>query len=278
MLNGAAPSLFDAGFTALSRAYEQDIKRVLGSRSPCYLFVTHAHFDHVGAASYLKKLWPEMKVVGSARTKQILSRPKAIELIRDLNQKTVDLLRPMVGDAVYEKPFQSFDIDIVLEPGQIIQLDSNCHIEPIHTPGHTWDFMSYWVPEKKILVASEAVGCEDGSGYIFTEFLVDYDAYRKSLQALARLDAQVLCQGHGLVFTGRDVKKHTTLSLEQADRYVAMVEETLRKEKGDIEKAVAHVKALEWDSRPWPKQPEPAYILNTQARVSRVWEKMQKFD
>jgi hypothetical protein len=57
-----------------------------------------------------------------------------------------------------------------------------------------------------------------------------------------------------------------------------MVEETLRKEKGDIEKAVAHVKALEWDSRPWPKQPEPAYILNTQARVSRVWEKMQKFD
>ncbi|MBW2342816.1 MAG: hypothetical protein JRF53_02160 [Deltaproteobacteria bacterium] len=42
---------------------------------------------------------------------------------------------------------------------------------------YTWDFMSYRVPEKRILAASEAMGCDDGSGCIFTEFPVDYDTY-----------------------------------------------------------------------------------------------------
>ncbi|MDZ7697184.1 MAG: hypothetical protein U5R49_09780 [Deltaproteobacteria bacterium] len=56
-------------------------------------------------------------------------------------------------------------------------------------------------------------------------------------------------------------------ALSQAHDYVSMVEECLRDEAGDVDRAVMRVKAREWDPKPWPKQIESAYLLNTQARV-----------
>lgn len=276
LLDGPVPVLFDAGLTSLCRIYEEDIVKILGDRSPAYLFLTHSHFDHIGSAAYLKSIYPEMRIAGSGRTQEILGRPKAIQLIRKLNREGARLMESLHGDSIYKEPFEPFDLDVKLSSDRSFELDSGCHIEVIKTPGHTWDFTSYWVPEKKILVASEAVGCDDGSGYIYTEFLVDYDCYLTSLKRLVQLDPQVLCQGHRLVFTGRDAEEHMSHSIEQAANYRAMVEKFLQTEQGDIDRAVARVKAKEWDSKPWPKQIESAYVLNTRARVSNIRERMQQ--
>jgi glyoxylase-like metal-dependent hydrolase (beta-lactamase superfamily II) len=275
LLNGPAPVLFDAGLTSLCRLYEEDIVKVLGNRSPAYLFLTHSHFDHIGAAAYLKTVYPKMRIAGSVRTQEILGRPKAIHLIRSLNQEAAQLMESLNRASIYKGPFEPFDIDLIIKRDRTIELDPDCHVEVIKTPGHTWDFISYWVPEKKILVASEAVGCDDGAGYIYTEFLVDYDSYLTSLKRLARLDAKVLCQGHRLVFTGTDAEEHVSRSIEQAANYLVMVEEFLQKEQGDIDRTVACVKAKEWDSKAWPKQIESAYVLNTRARVINIRDRMQ---
>ena len=72
LLDGPKPALFDAGFMALAKCYEQDIKKILGSRSPAYLFLTHSHFDHVGAACYLKKVWPDLQIAGSVKCNDTL--------------------------------------------------------------------------------------------------------------------------------------------------------------------------------------------------------------
>ena len=55
-----------------------------------------------------------------------------------------------------------------------------------------------------------------------------------------------------------------------------MVEKFLIQEKGDIGRTVTRVKAVEWDERPLPKQPEHAYVLNTRQRVEKIWERMNK--
>lgn len=276
LLDGSIPVLFDAGFTVFSHRYETDIRRVLGNRSPGYLFLTHTHFDHVGAAGYLKGVWPDMKICGSARASKILSRASAVSLITELNEKAGRAIRLWGDESVDKTSFQPFDLDIIIAPNQLMELGQNITVKAISTPGHTWDFMSYWVPEKKILVASEAVGCDDGSRYIITEFLVDYDAYRSSIEFLAQLDIQILCIGHKLVLTGTDARIHIQSSLDQAAEYVAMVEGFLRDERGDIERSIARVKTVEWDKMPFPKQPEPAYLINTRTRVEKVWERMQR--
>jgi glyoxylase-like metal-dependent hydrolase (beta-lactamase superfamily II) len=276
LLDGEKPALFEAGFTALGGLYEEEIKRVLGKRRPAYLFLTHAHFDHIGAARYLKAVWPEMQIVSSRQTQAILARESAVQLITRLNREATDTLKMWGLSGLQDTPFRVFEVDLVPEPGRSVMLGPDLRVEAIPTPGHTRDFTSYWIPERKILVASEAVGCEDGNGYIYTEFLVDYEAYRRSLESLACLDAEIMCQGHRLVFTGDDAGRHVRASLDQADRFVRMVEDILLEEDGDIGRSVARVKSQEWDPKPLPKQPEPAYVLNTEARVTTIWRRMHQ--
>jgi glyoxylase-like metal-dependent hydrolase (beta-lactamase superfamily II) len=276
LMDGPVPVLFDAGLTALGLMYEADIRKILGDRSPGYLFLTHSHFDHIGAALHLKTVYPTMKIAGSERTQHILQSDRAIQLIRDLNQEARESLKGLSGISTCKDPFEPFDLDLKLKGGETIDLDSDCHILVMNTPGHTWDFMSYWVPEKKILIASEAVGCDDGASYIFTEFLVDYDAYVESLKGLSQLDAHVLCLGHRIVFTGPDARDHMHRSLEQAPRFLDMVQKFLEEEQGDIEQTVARVKAVEWDPKPWPKQAHSAYVLNTQIRISTIRKRMHR--
>lgn len=275
LLDGPNPALFDAGLTALALLYEQDISKFLGGRVPQYLFLTHAHWDHIGAASHFKDVWPELKIAGSSKIRKILTRPRAIQSIRTLNQEAAHSVSLHGVVHIHEALFEPFDLDVYLTPDQIIELGPHLSVKALLTPGHTWDFLSYWIQERKILIASEAVGFDHGTGQMTPDFVVGYDAYCDSLQRLRQLDARVLCVGHRLVVTGRDVRKYIQGSLEHAAQYLAMVEASLKAEKGNIDRAVARVKASEWDPLPWPKQPERAYLLSTRARVKNIWERMQ---
>ena len=270
LLDGQMPVLFDAGFTALSRIYKKEIVQVLGSRYPSFLLLTHAHWDHVGSAAYFKNVWPQMKIGGSSRAREILKRPSAVEQIRAMNKGAIYDLRKWGIDEIFQGPFERFDLDIILENRKTIQLEPSLSVETIYTPGHTWDFLSYWIPERKILVASEAAGC-DG----ISEFLVDYNAYLDSLKTLSLLDVETLCTGHKLVLTGGDAKKYIFQSIENTKKYISMVEEFLREENNDIDRAVTRVKAVEWDTKPFPRQPEKAYVINTDVRVKLILDHMK---
>jgi len=276
LLDGEQPVLFDAGFTACAQLYENHIKEILGTRSPAYLLLTHSHFDHVGSARYLKSIWPGMKIAGSRGVKETLAKPHALQLIAQLNQQAAQMIHAWGFDAAYPGTFEPFDLDLVLSTDQELNLGGNRTVKVMDAPGHTWDFLSYWLPKEKILVASEAVGCDDGSGYIMTEFLVDYDTYIRSLRKLSKLDVRVLCPGHHIVLTGPDAKNYMRRSLDQAAEYVAMVERFLKEEGGNIDDTVAKVKSVEWEPKSTPKQPEPAYMLNTRVRVTHIRDRLQK--
>ena len=250
--------------------YEREIKAVLGQRSPAFLFLTHSHWDHVGATFYLKQVWPEMKIAGSLESSQILARPGAIAQIKTLNQGALDVLRSWGVSEVYEGEFKPFNCDVVLIQGQTIKVDQDLTLEAIPAPGHTWDGTAYWIREKKILIAGEAAGC-DG----VCEFLVDHEAYRNSLVTLAGLDVQILCTAHNLVLTGPDVRTYMTRSINQVPEYVDRVQRYLGEEKGDVDRVVTRIKAVEWDKMPLPKQPMEAYLLSTKARVETVKRHMQ---
>lgn len=274
LLDGPEPVLFDAGFTWLSHAYVDAINSVLGNRFPAWLFLTHSHFDHVGAASVFRQAWPQMKIAGSSRCREILSNPKAIELISRLNQESMALFAGSDVPNLNSDHFETVVFDRELSDGEIVSLACGTIIEVLNTPGHTWDFMSYWLPDKRVLIASEAVGCYQNDTFIQPEFLVSLDVYLESLDRLAFLNPRILCAGHHAVFTDLDAPKHIQASIEAVHAYRLLVEQYLEKERGNIDRVTALVKAVQWDSRPWPKQPETAYLLNTRQRVKVIREKM----
>lgn len=159
---------------------------------------------------------------------------------------------------------------MTLADGDRIELPDGLTVEVLETPGHTWDSLSFYIPEKKLLVAGEAVGCTSPAGFLSTEFLVDFDLYIQSIERLAGLNVDILCQSHHQVFTGKDAGTVLRRSIPAALEFKQRVEQLLQEENGQVEKVVARIKSEEYDPQPDPKQPEPAYLLNIHARVKAL--------
>jgi len=278
LLASEHPVIFEAGFCCMGRHYEKNIIEILLGKKPEMLFITHVHYDHCGAAAYLKKAFKGLRIGASERASEIIQRPNAQTLMASLSENVIKLIENTYGvdnDMLIRDQFKPFNIDKVLEDGQIIDFKNNLSVRVIATPGHTRDMLSYYIPEKKILIATETAGCMSHTGAIVTEFLVDYDAYITSLKRLAELEVDVLCQGHHFVFTGNDVGDHFKRSITSAERFRETVEKFLRLEDGSVEKVVTLIKAQEYDPNPGPKQPEKAYMLNLRKRVAHLAELLE---
>lgn len=272
LLDGPSPVLFDGGLTCLGNVYAEAVRSVLGDRIPSLLCLTHVHFDHCGAVSHLKREFPGMKVAASERSRQILNRPNAISLIRELNSNIGDAVFGTDPDLLVHEPFEPFTVDVVVEPGNSIPLAPGLTLHALHSPGHTWDFLSFHVPEAGLLVASEAVGVMHHSGYVVTECLVSFDAYMTSLRRLAALDSEILCQAHHYVYTDGDVEDFMRKATRTAMEFHDLVEQVWEKTSGSLSKTVELIKTLEHDPMPPPRQPEAAYRINLEARIRSVLE------
>jgi len=276
LMDGVRPLIFDAGFAFLGEIYVRELKKILGDRQPEYLFLTHAHFDHCGSISILKKHFPLMKVITSEKAKDILGRPNAIKLIKELNQASEEIARDIGIDFASSGEFKPFEIDKTVKDGDILKISNELNIRIIETPGHTSDCLSYYIQEKKILISSEAAGQSDLTGYIVSDCLLDYDQYFSSMKRLSLLDIDILCLGHLFVYTGDDAKKYLRESMQECERFRKLVELCLDEEDGDLDRVRIRIKKIEYDSNDGPKQAEPAYLLNLDARIKAVAKKMNK--
>lgn len=277
LLDGTKPVLFDAGTTCAGELYVRAVREVLGKREPALLLISHVHWDHCGAVSYLKKAFPSMKIAASAKAAEVLKRPRAVKLITNLNRSARSIVPTLPGgnspDLIVED-FAPFEIDREVKDGDIIDLGEGLTVHAMATPGHTRDHMSYHIPREEILLAAEASGCLAGSGEIIPEFLSDYNSYFTSLRRLADLPVRILCQGHRIVFVGREeVHSFFERSMESAIRFRARICDLLEAEEGAIDRVVRRIKEEQYDPISGIKQPEVPYLLNLTAQVTHLARK-----
>lgn len=273
LVNAGTPLLFEAGFYPIAPVYLTDIRKVIGDRQPSHLFLTHVHYDHCGAASCFRRNFPGMQICTSKRAAEILKRPNAIELMTELSRNFAQIAEDLPGvnrDDILHTDFEPFTPDIIFDGDALFEVSPSLHVEVLATPGHTRDMLSFYIPERKILIATESAGCRSQTGEIVTEFLVNFDEYVESLKRLSRLDCDVVCQGHHFVYTGTDVQDFFDSSLRAALHFRSRVEELLDAEHGDADRVVERIKQEEYDPNPGPKQPEVAYLINLRTRVNHL--------
>ncbi len=276
LVDGDAPALFDAGFSCLGTLYVQEIKKILGSRKPEFCFLSHSHFDHCGAVSSFKTHFPNIKIVASAGVKKVLKRPNAIALIKQLNKVSEHLVKDSIISRGDVNDFLPFDIDITVQENDTFRIADEITVNIIETPGHTRDCLSFYIPEKKALISSEAFGVQDTTGHIFSDFLVDYDMYYNSMKKMLPLETRVLCTGHGFAFTDEDAVNYKKNAMTASRQFLELVKRLLDEENGNMEKIKNIIKENEYDGKTGFKQPEPAYLLNLDARINVVKKQMEK--
>lgn len=270
LLDGPSPVIFDAGFTMLGDWYVEEIEKILGDRQPDYCLLTHVHFDHCGAVAAFKNRYPRMQVVAAAKAREILQRPGAIDRIRYLNTAAEPLVKQTGIRNILNRRFENFSVDQVAKEGDRIRVSSDGVINVIESPGHTWDCLSYLIADRNILLSSEAAGQADKTGYIVSDCLADYDRYLESLLRLKTLKVDMVCPGHLYVYSGSDAPEYLEKAYAACIGFRQMVESVAERADGQMADIIQQIKSFEYDTNPGPKQPEPAYLINLEARIKAV--------
>ena len=65
-------ALLDTVESTRGAGYIDSITRLLNGREPEYLIINHMELDHSGEVGEIKKRWPNIKIVGNAKTFKML--------------------------------------------------------------------------------------------------------------------------------------------------------------------------------------------------------------
>lgn len=261
------PVLFDPGVSAFGPFYLKKIREHASSPESLIIALTHSHFDHCGAAPYLLRKIPGIRVAASTRAADVLQRPNAIEMIRSLNAEyEKEMKEELEKEDVY---FEAINVCLKLKNGDRLELNDGEHCEILETPGHTRDCLSYFFPNSGVLLAGEAAGVFEGD-FIHSPFLSSFKDYISSIEKLRALKPEALCIAHNGILTGRDISRFFSESLTAAKAYKDMIEKYLNAYNGEKERVVKRITAEEYDSQPEHIQKRRPFILNLEAKVNAV--------
>lgn len=271
IVRGARKSMMiDAGVNLLGSRYFEALGEALGNPGLLdYLFLTHSHYDHIGAAAYLKRRIPHLLIGAHERLGDLLCKPSVLTMMNRLSDNHVQLLK--YNKTAEDLTLEGFEIDINLKQGDAFNLGGlTCQV--YETPGHTRDSLSFYFPEIKTLFPGEACGVlqgETGSA-VQVEFLSSYDDYTGSLTSLIELNPERICLGHGWVLTGLDATDYLKRSLDETFLYRALIEDYLDAAGGDAEKAIGTMAHDEYDNKGGIYQDRTAYLTNLSAQVKHI--------
>lgn len=171
--------------------------------------VTHAHPDHVMAIPMFRALCPHVAILASAPAAKTLGAEKAISFFAKID----DLLTTsLLGNGlISERPLPSpapslpFAVDRVVRDGEIIEVDEGVAFQVLETPGHSDCSLSFFEPQRGILIISDATGYYmPQPDHWWPNYFYDYAAYVRSIERLAALPAELLCLSHNAAIRGRD--------------------------------------------------------------------------
>jgi len=261
--------MIDCSILAKAKEIEVKLRELLGKEKIDLLLLTHSHYDHTGACSYLQGKYG-FEIIASKRTKEILGNDKAIEFIDDLNQKFKKLLKDR-SNSVFTKPVHVLGVG----ENEKIEISERQSIEVFETPGHTRCSISFLLKPENVLFPGDAAGVVEQSGKIKPLFLSSYTLYEQSLKKLIALKADVLALPHNTAVKGGE-KVHEFLnnSLRETQK---LKEEIVTALRNTIDFALIAENILNREySLPTIMGPREALLINVTAMVKSIFHEFVK--
>jgi glyoxylase-like metal-dependent hydrolase (beta-lactamase superfamily II) len=189
-------ALFDCGMAHCANGTIQNIKNALNGRQLDYLFITHTHYDHIGALPFLRKEWPSLRLVTSQTGAAVLLKDTPRRVIRELSIVAIKEYNSKIDTAYRDDVFCA---DVIVKDGELILL-GGVSVKTLETPGHTRDSLSFFIPELELLIASETMGFLIPGGAMYPTYLTSFNDVVKSIEKCRKLPCKYLSlPHHGIV-------------------------------------------------------------------------------
>lgn len=176
--------LIDAGAGGSSSQLVRNIEMLgLDPKALSCVILTHCHIDHIGSASFFRDQYGAKIVIHERDAKAL---------------ETGDSVRTAAN--WYGTTFPPAKIDRKLTGAQETLTFGSEELHCLHTPGHTPGSIALYLDRegKRVLFG------QDIHGPFHKAFGSDISAWKKSMQTLLALDADILCEGHFGIYQPKD--------------------------------------------------------------------------
>ncbi len=266
MILGDAIAMVDSGISASRERIAQELKTYLGDEASLdYILLTHAHFDHVGGIPYLRELYPDLEVLGSPLTAEILVDDDNVAALYEQNKVCAEAAKLDMG-MDKEAWISSVRIDRIMGDGDAIDLGDDVEVKLIATPGHSEDCVAYFVQPDAALVCGEAAGWFGGRDKVCASFESSYKDFVDSLDRLSSLEIKALGFPHGGAITGEMVPKYLTSLRQEAEHFRGAVRERIA--HGEIIEEIVTSLLPEWQAQ--NISPEGPFVSAQEASLAAM--------
>ncbi len=148
-----------------------------------YLCITHTHADHIGGASRIKELDPDIKLVVCSRSADKVRDPLRYN-------KQIRAVFPEHSPAP-SAGLVGAEPDMIVEDGHVL----GGEMQFIFTPGHDTDSGCWLHLPTKTLISGDSLQ-SNGTDVQGIGLYMDLPAYRRSLGKLSEMDIENILAGH----------------------------------------------------------------------------------
>ncbi len=262
--DGKTAILYDSGFGFLGYALADKLKDYLGNRQLDYIFLTHSHYDHALGSAYVRRYYPNVKVVAGKYAEYIFSRDSAKKIMNEMDLKYAK----KCGISEYDSLVEELSVDIACEDKDVIKA-GELTFEVIELPGHTKCSVGYYNAENRLLLACETIGVYGGNGIIMPSFLTSYEATLNSIRRVKELDIDRIVSPHYGVLTSEETayffENMEIKTIEFVDSVISGINDNLT----DAE-LIEEFKNIYWHNHIKNAYPEDALTLNTGIMINEI--------
>lgn len=179
-----------------TRALEERLLELDGDRRLDYILLSHSHYDHIGGVPFLKRHWPDLKVMGASYCQQVLKRPGALKVIRNLATTASVFFESEEAAQGLDYRDDELKVDETIAEGDVFDLGGTT-IQVLETPGHTNCSLSFFLPEESVIFPSESIGTIEVYGEsIMTGIMTSFEDSLESLIKCRKVGARHIVSPH----------------------------------------------------------------------------------